>query len=1066
MILLNLLRENPARRLTARLSFGLALLLCLLPAAGAQQGRHTLHTIQQIFDLPKAEAEKGYPIQLDALVTYSDPEWGQLFIQDETGATFIFAGGYSAVFPIGARIQVRAVTSLNANGIAISHPSIQVVGSGHIPAPLAQTVAQIDEGSSESHFVTTEGVLHPCTDGAPRFCFRLYDGTKSVTINVRQADPQAAHGLTGAKARVRGVVHRRVDGWNHRLGMGMYVESLKEIEVESPPLGDSAPPAQIADLLSASIDQRFTRQARVRGVVTWTSPRLVSLQDATGTIFLGSEENLNLHSGDRVEAIGFPSNGEFGMELSDSLVALLPAASSAVAVTPLELSAAALMNGSYNGRRVRLRARLMAQSEASQAYVYQFRAGPQSFSALLLHGPAAPAMLRLPAGSTLELTGVAVIQRGSQRQPGSLLILVESPADIVVQPGFGWLTVRVSLGILAVMALCVLLPLIWVRQLRFKVRQQTAILRTQFENELQLENRFRRLFEHNLAAVYFWKPDGTIVECNQAFVKLLGLESREQVIGRSYWELESDTEQRARLRNSLQSETPGNYEATLHRDDGAALHLLTNITPVHIPEGVVYETTAIDVTQLHLHQDELQSARDAAVHESLRDPLTGLPNRRHLMEKLLAQLDQASRESSMMALLYLDLDGFKLVNDSLGHGTGDALLVQVAHCLRRLIPEGDMLARIGGDEFMVIMNRISSYEPAASLARDLLEAVSQPFQVHGHTLSIGVSIGISLYPSDASDGEELMQRADGAMYAAKRAGKNSFMHFNAEVASKVHEQMVLENQLRGAVARHEIEIHYQPEFDLGDDRLIRFEALARWTHPALGAIPPAKFIPIAEENGSIAALGAFIMEQACRDAVCWQQYVSRPIQVAVNVSNIQFRNPLFVEEVSDILARTGLSPQLLQIEVTESVMLDGAQDSYATLNRLRALGISMAIDDFGTGYSNLSYLPSLAFDLLKIDRCFVTNMETQPESESMIRTLIQLAHNFGMRTVVEGVETAEQLAMIKECGADEVQGFLMGRPAPNPIDLFLRPMGGEDSFPEEETPASLGLVGVLSEPED
>jgi diguanylate cyclase (GGDEF)-like protein/PAS domain S-box-containing protein len=1047
------------------------LLLCLLPAAGAQQESpsshlRTLHTIQEIYQLSLAEAAKGYPIQLDAVVTYSDPQWGHLFVQDATGATFMLAMGYKLPFPIGARVQILAMTGTNPNGISIVDPKIQIVGKSSSFQPLPQTVAQVDAGGSESHFVVSEGVLHPCTEDAPRICFRLFDGAQSVMIDVRQADPQQAHRLAGAKARVKGVAHRVIDAHNHRLGMGMFVESLKEIEVESPPPLDSAPPALISDVLAASVDARFARLVRVRGVVTWTSPHLLSVQDTTGTIFAGTAGNLTAHTGDRVEAMGFPSAGEFGMELSDSTVNILPAASSALTVAPLTLSASDLMKGSYNGRRVRLRARLTGQSEGAHAYIYQLADGQQAFSAILLHGPSAPSMLRLPAGSSLEMTGVAVIQKTSQGRPGAMLILVESPADIVVQGTLGWLTVRWALVILAVMALGVILPLIWVRQLRSKVRQQTAILRTQFENELQLENRFRRLFEHNLAAVFFWRPDGAIVECNAAFVNLLGLEHREQVIGRSYWEMESDATQQAQLRSALEAATPSNYEATLRRDDGAELHLLTNITPVQTPEGLVYETTAIDVTQLRHHQDELQLAKDAAIHESLKDPLTGLPNRRNLMEMLLAQLDRADREGSMVALLYLDLDGFKLVNDSLGHGAGDTLLVLVAQCLRALIEQGDMLARIGGDEFMVIMNHVSTYEEAASLARNMLLAISKPFHVQGHSLSIGVSIGISLYPSDAINGEELMQRADGAMYAAKRAGKNSFMHFNAEVASKVHEQLLLENQLRGAVARNEIAVHYQPEFDLADNRLIRFEALARWTHPTLGAISPAKFIPVAEENGAIVPLGAFIMEQACREALRWQPLSTYPIQVAVNVSNIQLANPGFVEEVSDILARTGLSPALLQIEVTESVMLEGAQDAYATLNRLRALGISLAIDDFGTGYSNLNYLPSLAFDLLKVDRCFVINMETQPESESMIRTLIQLAHNFSMRTIVEGVETQEQLAIIKGCGADEVQGFLMGRPTPNPIDLFLRPLADESPFLEEELPMPLGLEAALTQPAD
>jgi EAL domain-containing protein (putative c-di-GMP-specific phosphodiesterase class I) len=282
-----------------------------------------------------------------------------------------------------------------------------------------------------------------------------------------------------------------------------------------------------------------------------------------------------------------------------------------------------------------------------------------------------------------------------------------------------------------------------------------------------------------------------------------------------------------------------------------------------------------------------------------------------------------------------------------------------------------------------------------------------------------------------------MRQADAAMYAAKRDGKNRVMHYTPEIGIQVHERMTLGNLLRGAVGRREIFVHYQPEFDLTDNRLLRFEALARWKHPTLGMIPPDKFIPIAEESGIIGALGATIMEMACTEAVRWQSMAAQPIQIGVNVSSIQFRHKGFVEELKSILARTGLRPDLLQIEVTESVMMGANEQAKETMNYLRAMGISMAIDDFGTGYSNLSYLPSLSFDALKIDRSFMLNLEFQPETESMIQTLIALAQNLGMRVIIEGVETAEQLALIKSLGANEVQGYFMGRPTPNPQELIM-----------------------------
>jgi EAL domain-containing protein (putative c-di-GMP-specific phosphodiesterase class I) len=338
------------------------------------------------------------------------------------------------------------------------------------------------------------------------------------------------------------------------------------------------------------------------------------------------------------------------------------------------------------------------------------------------------------------------------------------------------------------------------------------------------------------------------------------------------------------------------------------------------------------------------------------------------------------------------------------------------------------------------VNRLDDKEDAALVAENLLDAISSPFKVEGHELKIGASVGISVFPENASVAEELMKQADSAMYAAKRAGRNRVMTFTPEIGSLMHERLSLEILLRGAIARHEISVQYQPEFELAGMRLVRFEALARWTHPTLGSIPPGKFIPIAEESGMIDILGAYIMEQACAEAVRWQGIVSYPIQVAVNVSSIQFRGKGFVEEVCEILDRSGLKPELLQIELTESVRLSGAHIAAETMNRLHELGISLAIDDFGTGYSNLSYLPSLPFDVVKIDRSFVLNMETRPERESMIRTVIALARDIGMRAIVEGIETPQQLELIKTLGANEVQGYLTGKPTANPIADFLKPL--------------------------
>lgn len=1035
-----------------------ALLLPLLPLIAIAQTRNlsprrlpTIHTVHDLFLLSKNEARKGYPVDIVAVVNYSDPAWGTFFIQDRTGPTFIDVHGNNIRYTVGMRVLVKGISGVKNDAPAIIQPRIIVLGRGSLPKPESLSIAELDAGIGESYRVVTEGVLHPCATASERICFHICEGAKRLWLVIPEPESPASESLIGATVRVTGIAAQHVDDQQKRIGTELFVESLNQIKVlqPSPPVGFSSPPTPIGDLRAADADQRFAPMMHLRGTVTWQSPGIFSIEDNSGMIFVATRKTVAVRTGSVVDAVGFLSHGVFGLELADAAVRRAPSQLNAADITPLHLTAAEVLKGALNGRRVHLQARLVSQSESPSEFIYQFDDGGQLFSAVLLRSNAAHDTVQLTPDSVLELTGVALIQtaahkgarnqaqRASLEGDRSLVILIESPADLMVHGGFGWLTIRRALALAGGILLCVLAPLLWGATLRRTVRKQTAMIRARLESEARLETRFRRLFERNLAAVFTWRPDGLILDCNMAFVRLLGLRSREDLIGSSFWDLEIDPVQREQLRSSLGEEALSNCEASLRRDDGVPVHLLTNITPVQTEDGTVYETTAIDVTLLRQHQAALQRARDLAVHDALNDTLTGLPNRKLLLEKLPPLLARAQSEAATAALLYLDLDGFKLVNDSLGHAIGDALLIEVGARLRAIVRAGDILARLGGDEFMVVMDRLSAKEDAVMLAEHLLEAIAEPFHVKDHILAIGVSIGISYFPDDATDAEQLMQQADSAMYAAKREGRNRVMAYTAEIGSQTHERSTLENLLRGAVARQEIFVHYQPEFDLATQRLIRFEALARWTHPTLGQIPPMKFIPIAEESGMIGALGAAIMEQACAEAVRWQSISAHPIQVAVNASSFQFRRPGFFEEVCAILERTGLRPELLQIEVTESAMLGNVRQASDTINRLRDMGITIAIDDFGTGYSNLSYLPSLSFDVLKIDRSFVTNLDSQPETASMIRTLITLAHNFGMRVIVEGVETSAQLAIIKTLGADGVQGYLMGHPSASPMDHVL-----------------------------
>lgn len=437
-----------------------------------------------------------------------------------------------------------------------------------------------------------------------------------------------------------------------------------------------------------------------------------------------------------------------------------------------------------------------------------------------------------------------------------------------------------------------------------------------------------------------------------------------------------------------------------------------------------------------LAEIEKRDAENARFAEQLArqahlDALTGLPNRRLLADRLVQAIEGAKRRRKQVALFYIDLDGFKQVNDTLGHGVGDLLLAEVSRRLQSRIRAADTLARLGGDEFAVVLGDISSQEQAAITARDLLEKLSSPFTVEGHEITVSASIGVTLSETSRPNPEQMFLEADSAMYEAKRSGKNRTRFYSEEIGSSLRERAEMERRLRRAIAAGDIRVRFQPKFDAVSRDLTGFEALAWWIDRELGAISPARFIPVAEESGLIIPLGMLVLEQACREAAGWQDLYSRPVPIAVNLSNIQLRDENFIASLDAILERTGLRPDLLLLELTESLMLDHAQ-GISLLEKLSARGVQLAIDDFGTGYSCLSSLGNLPFNELKIDMSFVQDLGSGGTTEATVRSMVSLGHNLGMRVIAEGVETESQACLLTSMGCDELQGYLLGRPTQSP----------------------------------
>ncbi len=425
---------------------------------------------------------------------------------------------------------------------------------------------------------------------------------------------------------------------------------------------------------------------------------------------------------------------------------------------------------------------------------------------------------------------------------------------------------------------------------------------------------------------------------------------------------------------------------------------------------------------------ERKQAEKRLVQLANFDSLTGLPNRSLFRDRLKHAVAQAHRKKHLVALLFLDLDRFKMINDSLGHHAGDELLKAVSKRLLVNAREEDTVARLGGDEFTVILEGITSSEDATIVARKILQVMGKPFVLDGHEVFVTTSVGITIFPIDASGIDELLKNADTAMYRAKEHGRNNYQFYTADMNAKAVEHLIMEGSLRHALERDEFILHFQPQVDLHSREITGMEALLRWNHPDLGLLYPNQFMLLAEETGLIISIGEWVLEQACKQAVEWRDRGIPPLRMAVNLSALQFRKNDLVAVIAGILDFSGLDPQFLELEITESFLMENVDSAITKLQDLSALGVHLAIDDFGTGYSSLSYLKRFPLNALKIDQSFVRDISTDSDDAAIVEAIIALAHSLHLRVMAEGVETEEQLNFLRTRGCDLVQGFLVSHP--------------------------------------
>ncbi|HET6719628.1 MAG TPA: EAL domain-containing protein, partial [Rhodocyclaceae bacterium] len=544
------------------------------------------------------------------------------------------------------------------------------------------------------------------------------------------------------------------------------------------------------------------------------------------------------------------------------------------------------------------------------------------------------------------------------------------------------------------------------------------------DDEIRL---FARVFEGSAEGVLICNREGLIERTNRAFTDITGYSAAE-ALGQNPRLLASGRQTKEYFRQMWRDlELAGRWQGEIwnRRKNGEIYPEWLSISTIADSEGELLKYVGIftDISQ--------SKADQAQIHLlAYYDPLTNLPNRRLLSDRFDQSLAAARRNSRHLAVLFVDIDRFKQINDSLGHPIGDRVLEGVAERFKSCVRESDSLARIGGDEFVLMLPDVESPEDAAVVALKCFEVLKAPFRIDGHELLVTPSIGIALCPQDGETLDALIKAAETAMYAAKEAGRATYRFFTGDMNARIFARMLLENQLRKATQQREFVLHYQPQLDVESGAVIGVEALIRWNHPDQGLVYPGYFITVAEETGLITAIGRWVLGEACQQMASWHAAGLPKISVAVNVAAPQFHTPEFYTHVTDALAQSGLDPRYLELELTESILVQDVEATLQMLRRFKALGVMLSVDDFGTGYSSLSYLKRFPVDRLKIDQSFVRGLSEDQNDRAIVGSVIAMGKNLRLRVLAEGVETAEHLAILKAEGCHEYQGYLYSKPVP------------------------------------
>jgi diguanylate cyclase (GGDEF)-like protein/PAS domain S-box-containing protein len=972
-------------------------------------------------------------VRLEAVVTYYHHDWEMLFVQDETGPVFVYVDHHRAPFPIhlGQRVRVEGHTVAGDYFASIaSDARITPLADAALPVAKKASLKETATGAMDARWVEVRGVVRAATpvDGLLVLTLAL-DGGK-LRVHIQDWDEKKGYaGLIDSVVHVRGVCTTLVNDRRQFLGAELWTPEMRQVEVEK--AAPAEPPAlSIDDLRRFAFGGGHDHRLKISGAVTLQLPgRGIFVQDDRDALFVQAPQLPAVALGDRVEVLGFVALRDEHAVIEDVVVRHV---GHGPTVVPMPSTAARVLEDNDDARLVRLPGRFVGRIASGGEPALVFDDGPIVFNARVPQGTTEEVLGTLDAGSLVQLTGVCTRRSGEGRTSQTLEVLLRSSDDLeILEKPSWWTAERVRLG-LGIMSGVFALVLVWVVMLRRRVKHQTDIIRERLEREAALERanqeelrrkdealresqqRFALAVQGTNDGVWDWDLRKGSLYLSPRWKSMLGYGEEEVGETPEAWFELVHPEDRERLKNKLEQHRRGQTsqfedEHRVQDHDGTYRWVLSRGFASRDEAGVAYRMTGAqtDVTDRRSY-----------------DPLTGLPNRALFVERLERAMGRAVASSHRFAVLFLDLDRFKFVNDSLGHLSGDRLLVTFARRLESCVRPGDMVARFGGDEFAILIDGIVGPHDAATVAERIQRSLAQPIDLGGHELYTSASIGIALSTTDVREGEDLLRDADTAMYRAKSAGRARFEVFDAAMREEVTEFMRTENDLRRALEREELRVHYQPIVDLKTGAVVAMEALLRWEHPERGLLPPEEFMAVAEETGLIVPIGQWVLRRACQNAATWRANggAARP-SVCVNLSARQLASPELPANVREALAAASLSPDRLVLEVTESSLLDTAGGAVPRMEELKALGVRVHLDDFGTGYSSLSYLYKLPIDGLKIDRSFVTTMGVREDAHAIVRAIVSLAVSLKLTVVAEGIENEVHLARLRELGCDHGQGY-------------------------------------------